>query len=77
MEFCKHIAKATQANTKSKLWQRACKSEPEEFLNFSLSRRRNKISESGLINKKSLFVFLDNLLVTRQINKALPITRTV
>jgi len=29
--FCKHIAKASQADAKPKLWQRACKSEPVEF----------------------------------------------
>jgi len=29
--ICKHIAKATQADHKPKLWQRACKSEAKEF----------------------------------------------
>lgn len=29
--FCKHIAKATQADSMPKLWQRACKSETVEF----------------------------------------------
>jgi len=29
--ICKHIAKAAQADSKPKLWQRACKSEAKEF----------------------------------------------
>ncbi len=32
--ICKHIAKATQADSKPKLWQRACKSEPLKNLKF-------------------------------------------
>jgi len=31
LPYCKHIAKAAQANSKPKLWQRACKSEPVIF----------------------------------------------
>ncbi len=75
-----HLQAHCQSHTSQHLFKALAKSLQKPALEFKIflpPHRRNKISAPGLTNRKSTIAYLDNLLVTRQIKKAWPITRTV